>query len=365
MKYYEVTFTIKPATDDARDIVAALAGEAAFETFEETTDGLKGYVQQQLFDDTLLRQTLDACPLPDLSVSYTVSEAEDRDWNEQWEQEGFEPILVEGGGLMVEGGRSMVEGGRWMVDGEMRPSILIHDGRHLANLERLDHLERLEIEIDTHLAFGTGTHETTRLMCAALLDLFSTHHSPSTIHPSPSTIPHPPRVLDCGTGTGILAITALKLGAGEAVGYDIDEWSADNARHNAVINRVDDRFTSLLGDATILNKVEGVFDIVTANINRNILLADMPAFVAKMAPQATLLLSGFYTDDIPLLVAKAEELGLQLVAQREDNTWACLQFTHLSPLTSHHSLLTTHHSLPTTHHSLLTTHHSPLTTHPE
>ena len=133
------------------------------------------------------------------------------------------------------------------------------------------------------------------------------------------------------------------------MGYDIDEWSADNARHNAVINRVDDRFTSLLGDATILNKVEGVFDIVTANINRNILLADMPAFVEKMAPQATLLLSGFYTDDIPLLVAKAEELGLQLVAQREDNTWACLQFTHLSPLTSHHSLLTTHHSLLPTH----------------
>ena len=75
----------------------------------------------------------------------------------------------------------------------------------------------------------------------------------------------------------------------------------------------------------------------------------MPAFVEKMAPQATLLLSGFYTDDIPLLVAKAEELGLQLVAQREDNTWACLQFTHLSPLTTHHSPLTTHHSLLTTH----------------
>ena len=291
MKYYEVTFTIQPLSDDSRDIVAALAGEAAFETFEETTDGLKGYVQQQLFDEALLRQTLDACPLPDLSVSYTVSEAEDRDWNEQWEQEGFEPIIVDN-------------------------RLVIHDGRHLPTPENLDSplsplsslLSPLSIEIDAHLAFGTGTHETTRMMCAALLDL-----------PLEGK-----RVLDCGTGTGILAITALKQGASEAVGYDIDEWSADNARHNAVINRVDDRFTSLLGDASILNKVEGMFDVVTANINRNILLGDMPAFVAKMAPQATLLLSGFYTEDIPLLVERAKELGLTLGAQREDNNWACV-----------------------------------------
>ncbi len=328
MKYYEVTFTISPVSDDARDIVAALAGEAAFETFEETAEGVKGYVQQQLFDEDLLRQTLAAFPLPDLSVGYTVSEAEDRDWNEQWEQEGFEPISLplspsEGGGCLV-----------------------IHDGRHLPTITPLElrspatngTQEQLspitQIEIDTHLAFGTGTHETTRLMCASLIDLFSLHPSPNTQHPSPNT--HHPRILDCGTGTGILAITALKLGAGEAVGYDIDEWSADNARHNAVINRVDDRSTSLLGDASILNKVEGTFDIVTANINRNILLADMPAFVSKMAPGATLLLSGFYTEDIPLLVAKAEELGLQFVTQRSDNNWACLQFSHPSPLTSHH-----------------------------
>ena len=298
MKYYEVSFTINPISDDARDIVSALAGEAAFETFEETTDGVKGYVQQSLFDDDLLRQMLAACPLPDVTVSYTVSEAEDRDWNEQWEQEGFEPIIVDN-------------------------RLVIHDGRHLPPITQQPS-PITQIEIDAHLAFGTGTHETTRMMCASLLDLLT----------PPASLPAP-RVLDCGTGTGILAITALKLDASEAVGYDIDEWSADNARHNAVINGVDDRFTSLLGDASILNKVEGTFNVVTANINRNILLSDMPAFVTKMAPGATLLLSGFYTADIPLLTAKAEELGLSLVAQREDNNWACLQFSYPSPLTSH------------------------------
>ena len=295
MKYYEVTFTISPVGDDARDIVAALAGEAAFETFEETPTGLKGYVQQSLYDDDLLRQMLAACPLPDVTVDYTVSEAEDRDWNEQWEQEGFEPISL-----------------------PLSPShgdgcLVIHDGRHLPDPQLVPFNSHLSIEIDAHLAFGTGTHETTRLMCASLLD----------------TPLEDKRLLDCGTGTGILAITALKLGAREAVGYDIDEWSADNAHHNAVINRVDDRFTSLLGDTSILNKVEGTFDIVTANINRNILLADMPVFVSKMAPGATLLLSGFYTEDTRLLTAKAEELGLTFVAQREDNNWTCLQFSHL------------------------------------
>ena len=188
--------------------------------------------------------------------------------------------------------------------------IVIHDGRHLP----ADVTSLLEIEIDARQAFGTGTHETTRMVCAELFSLLTPH----------STLLE--KVLDCGTGTGILSICALKLGAKEAVGYDIDEWSVDNARHNAVINRVDDRFTSLLGDATILNKVEGTFDLVLANINRNILLADMPAMREKMAPGARLILSGFYTADAPLLIGKAATLGLTLEQQKEDNNWACLIF---------------------------------------
>ena len=156
------------------------------------------------------------------------------------------------------------------------------------------------------MAFGTGTHETTRMICSQLLNMNLEGK----------------RILDCGCGTGILGICALKLGAASCVGYDIDEWSTDNTRHNAVINHVDERFTSLLGDASILNKVEGVFDVVIANINRNILLADMPVFVNKMAQGATLLLSGFYNEDTALLVKQAKMLGLTLTAQREDNNWA-------------------------------------------
>ena len=280
MKYFEVDFTISPYSADASDVLAAMAGEAGFETFEETETGLKGYVQQSLFDVSVLKTALEDFPFEDTTISYDIREAEDRDWNEQWEQEGFEPIVIS-------------------------ENLIIHDGRHLP-----DSTPDIAIEIDAKLAFGTGTHETTRMICSTLLEL------------QPKG-----RVLDCGTGTGILSICALKLGAQEAVGYDIDEWSVDNARHNAVINLVDDRFTSLLGDASILYKVEGTFDLVMANINRNILLNDMPQFVSKMNADATLILSGFYTDDCQTLIEKAQTLGLTLQQQKEDQQWACLVLT--------------------------------------
>ena len=283
MKYFEVEFTINPMSADASDLLAALAGDAGFETFEEAENGLKGYVQQSLFDEDALRSCIADFPIEGISIIYNVREAEDRDWNEQWEQEGFEPIII--------------------------PPLAIHDGRHLPEVE-----SEISIEIDAKLAFGTGTHETTRMICKELI----------------STIPEleEVRVLDCGTGTGILSIAALKLGASEAVGYDIDEWSADNARHNAVINRVDERFTSLLGDASVIDTIEGEFDLVLANINRNILLADMPRFVSKMHSGSKLILSGFYTADSPLLLQKAAVLGLTFVSQDQDQDWACLVFKY-------------------------------------
>ena len=280
MKYFEVEFTISPYSADAADLFASLAGEAGFETFEETKTGLKGYVQQSLFDEDALRECIEDFPFEGTSIIYNVREAEDRDWNEQWEQEGFEPIVI-------------------------ADQLVIHDGRHLPEVD-----SKVQIEIDAKLAFGTGTHETTRMICTQLLKLAKG------------------RVLDCGTGTGILSICALKLGATEAVGYDIDEWSVDNARHNAVINRVDDRFTSLLGDAKILENIDEKFDIVLANINRNILLADMPMFVSKMHEGSLLILSGFYSDDCEILIEKAHSIGLKLVSKTTDHDWACLVLKH-------------------------------------
>ncbi|MBP5410253.1 MAG: 50S ribosomal protein L11 methyltransferase [Prevotella sp.] len=280
MKYFEVNFKIQPLSQDARDILAALSGDAGFETFEDTDEGLKGYVQQSLFDEEALHQTLQFFPMENIHIIYNIAEAEDKDWNEQWEQEGFEPIVI----------------------GDNQ--IIIHDGRHLPEQSTA----QIAIEIDAHLAFGTGTHETTQMVCATLLEESLNDKN----------------ILDAGCGTGILGIAALKLGAKSVTAYDIDEWSADNTRHNAVINQVDEHLKIHCGDASLLDTFEERFDYVLANINRNILLNDMERFRKVMKPQGTLIMSGFYTEDIPLLESKGKELGLNLIRQQENNHWACI-----------------------------------------
>ena len=183
MKYYEVEMTITPCTQDAQDILSAMAAEAGFETFEETPTGLLGYVQQSLFLQEALDAVIANFPFEGTHIIYKVREAEDKDWNEQWEQEGFEPIEVRG---KKEDGRS-----------KMFERIIIHDGRHLPSDLGHQTSDIISIEIDAHLAFGTGTHETTRMICSTLLDMDLKGK----------------RVLDCGCGTGILGICALKLGA--------------------------------------------------------------------------------------------------------------------------------------------------------
>ncbi|MDE6647734.1 MAG: 50S ribosomal protein L11 methyltransferase [Prevotella sp.] len=290
MKYYEVELTITPCTQDAQDLLSALTADAGFETFEETATGLKAYAQQSLFDASALDAVISDFPIQGTHIIYKVREAEDRDWNEQWEQEGFEPISIP------------------LPSSRGVGALVIHDGRHLPSPIDEGLAERLAIEIDAHMAFGTGTHETTRMLCATLLDMKLEGK----------------RVLDCGCGTGILGICVLRLGARECIGYDIDEWSTDNTRHNAVINRVDDRLQALCGDATLLDSIGTQFDIVLANINRNILLQDMERFVSVMAPDSTLLLSGFYENDCTLLQRKAQSLGLQLAAVKTDGDWACM-----------------------------------------
>ena len=295
MKYYKIIFDINPCSQDAQDILAALAGEAGCETFEETPTGLKGYVQQTLYDEEAIRALVEEFPFDTVTIHYEVREAEDRDWNELWEQEGFEPISLP------------------LPPSKGRGYLIIHDGRHLPQNNSLTaHHSPLttEIEIDAHLAFGTGTHETTRMICSTLLEMDLKDK----------------RVLDCGCGTGILGICALKLGAATCVGYDIDEWSTDNTRHNSVINRVDDRLQALCGDASLLDSFKEKYDVVMANINRNILLQDMPRFRSVMNNGATLILSGFYQDDCRLLENKAQGLGLTLSSIRHDGDWACMVF---------------------------------------
>ncbi len=279
MKYFEVDFQLSPLSQDACDILAALTADAGFESFEETQHGIRGYVQQPLLDRQALEDIVNNFPIMGTNIIYTINKAEDKDWNEQWEQEGFEPIIV----------------------GNNR--LAIHDGRHLPS-QPAD----ISVEIDARLAFGTGTHETTQMICEWMLDM-----------PMKGL-----RVMDAGCGTGILGIVALKLKANHVTAYDIDEWSSDNTRHNAVINRVDSQLSVYCGDASLLDSKTADYDLVLANINRNILLNDMPRFCQIMKQDAKLILSGFYTEDIPLLEARGKELGLTLTGAKNRDKWASI-----------------------------------------
>lgn len=279
MKYFEVDFQLSPLSQDACDILAALTADAGFESFEETQHGIRGYVQQPLLDRQALEDIVNNFPIIGTNIIYTINKAENKDWNEQWEQEGFEPIIV----------------------GNNR--LAIHDGRHLPSRPA-----DISVEIDARLAFGTGTHETTQMICEWMLDM-----------PMKDL-----RVMDAGCGTGILGIVALKLKASHVTAYDIDEWSSDNTRHNAVINRVDSQLSVYCGDASLLDSKTADYDLVLANINRNILLNDMPHFCQIMKQDAKLILSGFYTEDIPLLEARGKELGLTLTGAKNRDKWASI-----------------------------------------
>jgi ribosomal protein L11 methyltransferase len=282
MEYKEITFQIEGCPDDltavARDLLMAEAGECGLESFVEEGRTVRGYVQTQLLDETALGQMLDEFPMEGVRITYDIKTVEAQDWNAAWEAEGFEPIVLE-------------------------DRVAIHDFRHPVEGYPID------IEINARLAFGSGTHETTRMMVGRLM------HTPLTGK----------RVLDCGTGTGILSIAAVRLGASEAVGYDIDEWSVNNALSNADCNRVGRQCNFLLGDASVLETVEGSFDIILANINRNILLADLHLWKQRLAPQGIMMLSGFYRSDVPLLEDKASELGLRVTGQHHDGEWTLIE----------------------------------------
>lgn len=265
----------------ARDLVADASAESGFESFEDTPRGLRGYVQRELLDLDKLNQSLEELLLEDTKVTYALSAAENKDWNEQWEQAGFAPIYIDNRVVVLDAR----QGKQDVVPG------------------------MISVYIYARQAFGTGNHQTTRMIISTLLNL-----------PLQGK-----RVLDCGCGSGILGIVASKFGAKSVTGYDIDEWSVDNARHNAEQNRVSN-LEVIHGDASVLDHVEGLFDVVLANINRNILLQDLPAFKAVMAPDATLVLSGFYEEDCPILLKAANDLMLRQVGLLSEDNWCCLQF---------------------------------------
>ena len=273
LRYIEYNFTIEPR-DPAAEILIAELGLFGFESFVETERGLLAYIPSEEHSEDVINE-IQILKSDEFIVEYSVKTIEQINWNEEWEK-NFTPINV---------------------DNKVYVRAPFHDA------STMDY----EIVIEPKMSFGTGHHETTHMMIQHLLDLDLTHKS----------------VLDMGCGTGILAIFAAMKNARPIDAIDIDEWCVENTNENIEKNNCE--FISVfLGDAHLLKNQK--YDIIIANINRNILLQDLPAYKRCLNNNGILLLSGFYTEDEPLLQSKAKELGFEFLKKFERNNWLSLQF---------------------------------------
>ncbi|MDE6525994.1 MAG: 50S ribosomal protein L11 methyltransferase, partial [Muribaculaceae bacterium] len=251
--YYKVDFTLSPADTDACDLLAASLAEAGYESFEPADDGsaMTAYVPAAIYSPDAVDSAVADCVIP-VGIVWKADFVEGRDWNSEWERNYFKPIVVAG-------------------------QVAVHSSFHTDVPQA-----RYDIVIDPRMAFGTGHHATTTLMMQSLL---AAEVAGKT-------------VIDMGTGTGILAILASMLGAAAVTGVEIDPFAAANAVDNVALNLASDANVSIVeGDASALSALTGTADIFLANINRNIITADIDAYVAAMKQGATLTVSGFYVED--------------------------------------------------------------------
>ena len=279
MNYYELKFTYNSPVDKSiiNDVLAAELGEIGFESFVESEDGIWAYISEQLYDETVLEGKLKEFPMQNVGIHFAKQFIESKDWNEEWEKNYFKPIRI---------GNECI----------IRASFHEPEPGYAFN-----------IIIDPKMAFGTGNHETTFLMISEILKLDLEGKD----------------LLDMGCGTAVLAILAKMKKASKVVGIDIDEWAYNNAQENIHLNHTDDIQLALGGAEQI--PTFGTFDVVFANINRNILLNDMRHYARNMKPGALLFMSGFYTQDIPFIKAECERNGLNFLSYAEKNNWVAVK----------------------------------------
>lgn len=276
MRYNQVLFTCEPHSELATDILAAQLAEIGFESFLQGDEGLEAYIPLSLYNPDEIQKVVDDFPL-EVRITFCASVMEEKNWNEEWEKNYFKPITI----------------------GEQ---CCIHSSFH--------HPEgsfRYRILIDPKMAFGTGHHQTTGLILREILNM--------ELNRKP--------VLDMGCGTGVLAILAAMKGAEPVTAIDIEEWAYNNAVENVELNgtahvRVRNGGAELLGEES--------YEVIFANINRNILLRDLPCYTAVLERGGVLIMSGFYLDDLPRIREKADELGLLFTHFREMDQWVAATF---------------------------------------
>jgi ribosomal protein L11 methyltransferase len=275
--YIKSIFKVSSNEDFVKDVLSAELAEIGYESFETETDNLIAYCPINQFDKENVLNLLQEFPF-ETSISVAHEEMKAQNWNEEWEKNFFSPIIVEN-------------------------RCVIHSSFH-TEIPQLEY----NILIDPRMSFGTGHHSTTSLMIASMLEMNMQNKN----------------MLDMGCGTAVLAILAKKMGAKSVVGIDIDEWAYKNALDNIQLNdcqEIDIR----MGGVEQLTENDS-FDVIFANINRNILLNDMEKYVNVLTTNGHLFMSGFYENDIEMIRQKAETLGLQFVSYKEKSTWVAVQF---------------------------------------
>jgi len=274
--YIELIFTVKESIEENGEIAASLLNDLGFETVQEK-EKLQAYIAEDLLSAEEIEAQIEQLvnfKLVDNQPLQAIVKKEN--WNKLWES-NFNPITIEN---------------ICHIRADFHPAL---NG------------EIQEIIINPKMSFGTGHHATTYLAIKMLNELDLENK----------------RCLDMGTGTGILAIFAVKSKAAYALAIDNDDWSVENSIENVHINQVHEKIDVMLGDAYHIAQ-ETCFDVIVANINRNILLRDLEAYIQKLKPTGNLIISGFYSQDIPVLMEKITALGLKQVQQFERDNWVCL-----------------------------------------
>ncbi len=258
------------------EILIAELGELGFDTFEETPEGMNAYAEESAFDEEHMRELFDRYSGL-TSIAYEINKVEKQNWNEEWEK-NYKPV-------------------------EVTEDCVIR-----ATFHQLEKKYPYEIIITPKMSFGTGHHATTSSMIRNMKEIDMKGK----------------RVLDAGCGTGVLAIMASKLGAAELLACEIEDWSVENTDENAALNNV--TMKAFHGTTAEMKLPLASLDIILANINRNVLLEEIPLYATLLKTDGKLVLSGFYADDIPVIEEKSNQNGLALKITKEQDRWVSLVF---------------------------------------
>ena len=279
MNYIEVKFVCTPNDEIVNSILSASIAGIGFESFVETELGTTAYIAADSFDEQVIKEILENFPV-EASVTYTHELVEGKDWNEEWEKNYFKPLVIDN---------------RCIIQSTFHNEPAIYE---------------YNIVIDPKMAFGTGHHQTTELIIRELLNKDLTGKS----------------VLDMGCGTAILAILASMRGADPILAIDIDQWAYDNAIENLQLNNRNNIEVKIGGAELLGNQT---FDIILANINRNILLNDISVYTSVLNKNGELYMSGFYVEDIPAIQQECEKNGLEFCYNTENNNWTAVKFKRI------------------------------------